>query len=243
MIFNTVNNKQIIVVIFFIVLLQTACSTTPSKPIGNISMQTAFDDDTAAWRRCNFRVAWPEGSEPDWGVDLLLAHKLFGPVLHKYGNNIYRWRFHRRANRDSAGHQFSFIYYAGSRQANDFVQHVEKNDLWDKLLKNNILDVAECEKSEIISRPEISDSSDNYWSDSVQRQWPSYIMGVSNLWLGLIDDAIALVGTDTADMNMLVQQYTEANQIVTDIWQNEGEHAFLHHLNAIFGYEKILIQY
>lgn len=28
---------------------------------------------------------------------------------------------------------------------------------------------------------------------------------------------------------------------LTALWQNEGRHAFLHHLNALFGYEPILI--
>jgi hypothetical protein len=28
---------------------------------------------------------------------------------------------------------------------------------------------------------------------------------------------------------------------VSDLWQEEGRHAFLHHLNALFGYESLVV--
>jgi hypothetical protein len=36
-------------------------------------------------------------------------------------------------------------------------------------------------------------------------------------------------------------RYASAGAAITTLWQNEGRHAFLHHLNALFGYEPILI--
>ncbi len=31
------------------------------------------------------------------------------------------------------------------------------------------------------------------------------------------------------------------NDAVDDMWRQEGRHAFLHHLNAVFGYQPLVI--
>jgi hypothetical protein len=34
--------------------------------------------------------------------------------------------------------------------------------------------------------------------------------------------------------------YRQVNETVTELWQKNGRHAFLHHLNAVFGYESLI---
>jgi hypothetical protein len=91
-------------------------------------------------------------------------------------------------------------------------------------------------------RSKIESMSDPHWSQTLQRNWPSYIMGVCALWLGLIDDQMALVTTQNLHVSGLLELYREADTAITSMWRKEGQHALLHHLNAIFGYEPLLIR-
>ena len=60
------------------------------------------------------------------------------------------------------------------------------------------------------------------------------------MWLQLIGQNVGKDAPD-ADVDNLLQRYDNANDRITAMWQNEGRHAFLHHLNAIFGYVPITI--
>ncbi len=44
------------------------------------------------------------------------------------------------------------------------------------------------------------------------------------------------------DLDGLLKKYDEANESVGGIWIHEGQHAFFHHLNPIFGYEPVIIR-
>ena len=35
--------------------------------------------------------------------------------------------------------------------------------------------------------------------------------------------------------------YNQINESIIELWQEEGRHALLHHLNAIFGYEPLAV--
>ena len=76
--------------------------------------------------------------------------------------------------------------------------------------------------------PGIADASDPNWSETIQKNWPVYIMGISQFWLGLINDAVPEAEADETDIEQLLQQYKQANDTVTALWQTEGEHALLH---------------
>ena len=52
---------------------------------------------------------WPEHSDPAWHMDSMVAHLVVSPILNGKRPQIELWRFHRRAGRDGAGHQFNFI--------------------------------------------------------------------------------------------------------------------------------------
>jgi hypothetical protein len=229
--------------LLLLALVLGACGTTTPRSAVQTPMGTVMDGNTLAWRTCYFRVAWPEDTEPQWSVDLLLAHKVMGPVLDRHATDLFRWRFHRRANRDSAGHQFSFVFYTGSSKAEVIISEIQQSEWRTRLIEEKVLDSAGCEEAENQSRPDITDSSDSNWSDSMQKHWPVYIMGVSSLWLGLIDEAISSRNLGGSDIKQVLRDYDEANQIVTASWQNEAQHALLHHLNAIFGYEELFIRF
>jgi hypothetical protein len=91
-------------------------------------------------------------------------------------------------------------------------------------------------------RQKIEDMSDPHWSPTLQRNWPSFIMGVSALWLGLIDDQMANVTEEDLNESGILGPYRQADTAITSMWRKEGQHAFLHHLSAIFGYEPLMIR-
>jgi hypothetical protein len=39
-----------------------------------------------------------------------------------------------------------------------------------------------------------------------------------------------------------MEKYRGVDAGITEIWRDQGQHALLHHLNAVFGYEEMLIQ-
>jgi hypothetical protein len=61
------------------------------------------------------------------------------------------------------------------------------------------------------------------------------------MWLGLIDDAVAEGPADAPARDNPMVIYRAAEKHVSQIWFREGQHAFLHHLSAVFGYRELLI--
>jgi hypothetical protein len=93
-----------------------------------------------------------------------------------------------------------------------------------------------------ITRPNIEDTGDQKWPSAVQKSWPYYIMGASQMWLNLIAESAAEKLTDRppATLSEIDSFYQQVDRVITQLWKNEGRHAFLHHLNALFEYEPLL---
>ena len=95
---------------------------------------------------------------------------------------------------------------------------------------------------DFVSKPNIEDTSDSKWSPVVQKNWPYFIMGVSQMWLNMITGVAAELPDRTPyySVKELEAFYQEVNTRLTKIWQQEGRHAYLHHLNALFGYKPLI---
>jgi hypothetical protein len=195
------------------------------------------------WWHARFAMNWPQGSEPSWYMDLFLAHKVISPVLSNYRKEIFLWRFHRRAARDQAGHQFSFIFYSSPETARHVYDSIKSNSHLIAMRRAGVIIRATYEDTSRITRPNVEDTSDAKWSSAVQKSWPYYIMGVSQMWLDLIADfAGRTPDIEDCDSPEAVRIfYQRVNESIKETWQTEGDHAFLHHLNAVFGYEPIII--
>ena len=193
------------------------------------------------WWYCHFKLDWPEDVELDLAVDLMLAHAVVGPVLQQHRQEIPYWRFHRRAARDEAGHQFSFIFYADSATATAVMADLHHSAILQQALTGKILERVSFDDPNNPVRPNLEDASDPDWTIEIQRNWPAYIMGVSATWLGLIDDVMPDT-LATTDIQKLIQQYQQVHARITAMWTREGQHAFIHHLSAIFGYEPVMIR-
>jgi hypothetical protein len=194
------------------------------------------------WWFVRFHLNWPPDTEPIWYVDLCLAHQVISPLLEKHKSDIFLWRFHRRAARDAAGRMFSFIFYATPETARQIFNALETDPLIKKLENDGVIERTEYDDPTRITRPNIEDTSDKQWPVSIQKTWPYYIMGASRMWLNLIADVAAenpqrFPPESSDDIAAIYQQI---DQTITKLWQEEGRHAFMHHLNALFEYTPLI---
>ena len=144
----------------FISLLLTGCSSISQRPSQSVSYPLEGRHMVnPAWRNCFFKIHWPEESDLKFELDLLLAHRIVAPILKQYGDSLYRWRFHRRANRDDAGHQFSFIFYSGADVAAQINQQINQSIIKQRLMAENILETTGCTSAEDAKQKHIEDTS------------------------------------------------------------------------------------
>lgn len=225
-------------------VLLSGCAAAPMPPAGGLTVPPPPPAGENGWWYARFRMHWPEGAEPLWHLDLLAANRIVKPVLEDYSADIPLWRFHRRAARDAAGHQFSFIFFAAPETARKVYAALSRNStLAQAQADGRILEIV-CDDTAGVFRPEIGATSDPSWSAALRRSWPFYLMGASRMWLDLIagtDEGMPQDPPATSGFEGLEHRYAGINASITALWQNEGRHAFLHHLNALFGYEPILI--
>ena len=226
-------------------LLLGGCSTPTKKSsqetVHNIS--PGFQElDEQYWYRYSFNIGWPEGAEINWPMDLLLAHAVVAPVLDNHIDDISYWRFHRRAARDQRGHSFTFMSYCTQNTAELILEKFAQSTLLEKLVEQELVTELLVDNPADTELANIEATSDRNWSITLQRNWPSFIMGVSALWLGLIDDAMEDTSEEYDDIDQLLQRYSDANETITAIWMSEGQNALLHHLSALFGYQPLQIR-
>jgi hypothetical protein len=240
---NNCNYRLISVLLILLMMVIAGCAATgPVKPPETIAPPPQEIASSNGWWFARFRLPWPAEEQVNWHLDLLIAHKIVLPALVQYKNEILLWRFHRRAVRDQAGHQFSFIFYAAAQTAHQVFNILRSNELLSQMKSAGMIIEDRFNHTDRITKPRIEDASDPKWPPPIQKSWPYFIMGTSQMWLNLISDAIAdLPITDgPTSLQEIEEQYKEANIAVSELWQNKGQHAFLHHLSAMFGYQEII---
>lgn len=225
-----------------------ACASRQRAPFASalplaLSEKVPDGEDERFWWAARFKIAWNPDREPNSAVDLLLAHAVIAPLIKDHSTRLLRWRFHRRAAPDTAGHQFTFFFYTDANTAAELFIEIKKNDLLDQAVSAQIVEKAILDNPNKPSRPRIEDMSDPQWAPSLQKNWPSYIMGVSALWLGFIDDEMAQSAPlPPMGISERLEAYRRAETRITKTWNREGQHAFLHHLSAVFGYAPLRIR-
>lgn len=194
--------------------------------------------DGQGWWYARFRIHWPEDAQPTWSMDALLAREVVAPVLEQYRQDIHLWRFHRRAVR-KGGHLFSFIFYSSPQLAEQIYSAINSDPLLSQLKQEKRIDSVIFDDLKTITRPNIADTSDKSWFGPVQRAWPHFIMGASQMWLSLVDE-LAQARDRGQEKTVL---YREVQDQVTGIWTQQGQHAWLHHLSALYAYQPLMIRY
>lgn len=190
-----------------------------------------------SWWYVRFRLTWPEGEEPLWWPDLLLADQVVRPVLDAERATISLWRFHRRAARDEAGRQFSFIFRATPATAARINARIAADPLLAHLQGERVVQTVGYDDPDHPQRLGIGDTSDKSWPPEMQVAWPYFIMGVSRLWLELIRE----IGKKQEWPKEPLARYAAIEKALNELWQDEGGHALLHHLSAVFGYRELAV--
>jgi len=205
------------------------------------SEETVTTPPQSGWWYARFQMEWPENEDPMWQTDLFLAHKVLSPMIAQHQETIGLWRFHRRALRDQAGHQFTFIFYASPQVASQVFNQVNADPFLEEMKAGGILAQAHFDDTNFVARPRLEDTSDRRWSLPVQRSWPYYIMGVSEMWLHMIQETVELNPSEVKPQSLqdYLAFYKKVEESITEAWKREGRHAYLHHLNAMFGYEPL----
>ncbi len=195
------------------------------------------------WWGAGFSMPWPENAEPSWHMDLFIAHRVVAPVLYRYKQRISLWRFHRRALRDKMGHRFGFAFYGSRETATEVFSSLRSDPLLKEMRTAGLVVQDTYDDTSVISNPNIEDTSDGAWAPEIRKSWPRYIMGVSEMWLGLIAEVADQNsnGKGPSSIEQYAAFYEQVDGFVKELWKEQGQHAFLHHLNAIFGYEPLVI--
>jgi len=62
------------------------------------------------------------------------------------------------------------------------------------------------------------------------------------MWLNLVAEIADrdLQDDRPATLEDIESFYRQVDETVTKLWQKNGRHAFLHHLNAVFGYKPLI---
>jgi hypothetical protein len=191
------------------------------------------------WWYARFHIDWPEGEEINWYIGTLIGGEVIAPTFDEYNQDVSVWRVHRRAGRDDNGHVFSFIFYSTPQNAQRIYKSVENHAVVKTLLENGRLTKVVIDDVARITRPNIEDTSDDSWPLSVQKTWPAMIMGSSRMWLDLVSELAAR----ESKIGGIEAKYKKVQDDITLIWREEGQHAILHHLNAIYAYQPLLIRY
>jgi hypothetical protein len=223
-------------------LALAGCATAPPRPPAPAAPAavpaTVPAGAPEVWWYVRFRLTWPDGTAPLWWPDLRIADRVIGPVLEAEGEQIRLWRIHRRAARDPAGRQFSFIFRATPATARRINRRLAASPDLAQLQQAGILErVSYDNPDQPPDRPELAATSDRNWTPELQRAWPYFIMGVSRLWLELI----RAHGQATDLPRDPDQRYQVLSDRLDELWREQGGHALLHHLSAVFGYRQIEI--
>lgn len=218
--------------------LLAGCSSIPVKIQPQQIKLPKPANSESGWWYARFRINWPEDSEPAWHIDVLLSHLVVSPVLDQYSEQIDLWRFHRRAGKDSAGHRLSFIFYSRADTAAEIYHAIETNETLKQLMESGIVEKLVVDNTDQIKKPHIEDSSDPVWNEIIQKSWPYYIMGISEMWLDMIN-RLAVYNQEKVDDPE--KFYLHIHNAITLLWENEGSHAYLHHLNALFAYKPMAV--
>jgi len=207
-------------------------------PTGSVTAAEGGD----AWWSIAFQMRWNLEQTPDWHLDALLADQICAPALVELASQIRLWRFHRRAADDDTGHRFSVLVYTDSVTADILFRQLGDASLLQWLESDGQVDSLTMTKLDRNELPTIADTSDAAWPPEIQASWPWFIMGVSQTWLSLIKQVTAEQPIQEPSPEALLDYYASVNDRVTALWRDYGQHAYLHHLNALFGYEPLVIR-
>lgn len=226
-----------------LVLVLNACAITVPSPIleqQRVPHMQEFADrySEKGWSAVRFTISWDKSSDPEWYIGTLIAGEVISPLLRKEQQKIIFWRIHRRAVDDKTGHVFSFIFYSSQVDAALIYQRFRDTKLIAQLRHQQLLLKVTYDALDN-RQTNLADSSDPAWPETIRSSWPFFMMGASQMWL----EQIRIFKKETLNEPDMQQRYQLIQSKMTELWQRQGGHALMHHLNALYAYQPVLVQF
>ena len=215
-----------------------APAATPSAPAPAPTPQA----DAPAWSSAAFRFAALPSGGPDWRLDHVIAGEVVAPLIARHGAYLQHWRVHRRAAPDAAGHQFTLFMYTSPAHALTVFDELGREPVIEALAREGHLRQLVLLEGGPDGRPGVADTSDPNWSPELARSWPRFIQGVSDAWIALVLEHTPPPKVEEA-LDDTIARYGVAAEAVASVWRDEGTHAYLHHISAVFGYSPLLVRF
>ena len=223
-------------------LMLSACTTVMQDPVLEQQQPQVAELNSSrsekGWYAVRFSIPWEQGVAPEWYIGTLIAGEIISPFLGQSLQKIICWRIHRRAVHDKTGHVFSFIFYSSQTDAAMIYQLFQNNKLLVKLHQQLLVKVA-YDSLYNNSQTTIADTSDTIWPEKIRSTWPFFMMGASQMWL----EQIRAFKKETLNEPEMKQRYLIIQSKITDLWQQQGKHALLHHLSALYAYQPVLVRF
>jgi len=225
--------------LILLICLLSACTQRVAPVIEYPRPDQATLNSDKAWYSVRFSLHREKDQEPDWYLGTLLAGEVIAPILDQYGQHIICWRVHRRAVRDQTGHVFSFIFYSSTASAAMIYQRIQENNLVAELHRQQLLLKVNYAPLTVNLHTILADTSDTTWPESVRQSWPFFMMGASQMWMA----QVKTLKQETADNQAIEQRYQIIQGKLNELWQQQGQHALIHHLSALYAYRPVSVRF
>jgi len=200
------------------------------------------------WWDSVFKIDCSKPQDPHWHIDLSIAHKILLPVIQRHESNIEFWRFHRQVDSDQ-GPLFTFYFRSEFSVAKQIYTEIDQDKFLINLREDKHIERVVHQENEEEGKPNIEDNlplEDPKNTDNppieLRKSWPFYMMGVSGMWVNLIERIYTSDKFKDRELNStqdILNVYREIDDIISDMWKKNGRHKLLHFLSAIFGYKEI----
>lgn len=192
----------------------------------------------------------------DSPLHYLFVMEVFHPILMTYSKDLYLWRFHRQFCSFDEGqrliaraapiHQFKFKFYCTEETARRVIDMANSGLKKLKKEEKKIFNWFEAEPS-MDSSPVVGSDRDQSWPHRIKLVWPYFIHGVSMAWYKLvineIEDTVVKTFVDPKWLDLRLYTrlpiYSATALSVRTLWVRESANPFFHHMNGVFGYQKV----
>ena len=196
------------------------------------------------WYLINLKLKSKDFANPEFFIALAILDLLFTPTVKKFRKDFECWRFHWSSTPED-GHRLKLFFKTSSQKAEEIAKFVNGIDFC-TFAKREYLETEEI-KSEIFGSEESSSTieviSDESWPEEIQKSWPHYIMGVSDMAIALVEEVKMKQGeeVDQSDKAKIEEYYKKVEAGIASIWKRYGNHAFFHHLALVLGNKEIVV--
>lgn len=206
-------------------------------------MQSKPNNASSGWWEVRFIVAHSQEQIPNWHIDALIAHETLKPILIKTRDSILFWRIHRVYHSEEGGHQFNLKFFCDKNIAGDIYEAIKRDKTIKALINTDrVIKITYTSRRKINAN--ISGTSDQNWDSSIQESWPHYAMGLSEMWLQLIEliKPHAQQEESAEGISSLIGKYEAIHNHLLGLWQNNGGHAVMHMSHSIMGWVPVHVQ-